>query len=187
MTCKQSFMLITWISFVPTICPSAQLSTNSSKAKHELMDEVIIHGTSLHDLKAAVVAAEDRFYDRYNELNKADDFDIECEMDTRTGAKIPQRRCLTRLQLAAKSRNGEETLQMFQEQVSGPKGHPGRPPNTDPQGLWLSRYDEYKVNMLYLLKMNPDLRQLVRDRDEAQARFDTEYKRRLESRTAPLR
>lgn len=36
--------------------------------------------------------------------------------------------------------------------------------------------------MLYLLKMNPDLRRLVRERDDAQKRYDAEYRRRFKER-----
>jgi hypothetical protein len=58
----------------------------------------------------------------------------------------------------------------------------GRPPNTDPQAVWLAHYDEYRDNFLYLLKMNPDLRRMARDAERAQRRYDREYKRRLQGR-----
>lgn len=42
---------------------------------------------------------------------------------------------------------------MFQEQ-SGSTPHPGTPPNTNPDAVWRARYDDYKNNMPFLLKMH---------------------------------
>src|SRR5690606_3586734 len=49
------------------------------------LDEVIVHGTNLRN---RIVKAEDKFYKLYNQLNKDDDYDINCayislEQDTR--------------------------------------------------------------------------------------------------------
>lgn len=162
-------------------CGAAQPEAQGRPAASQLTDEVVVRGTRLRELKAEIVAAEERFYARYNELNKVDDYDIECALDTHTGTKIPQRRCFTRLQLAARSQHGFETLQMFQDQSEG-TGRVPRPPNTDPDAVWLARYDDYRDNMLYLLKMNPDLRRLAREREAAERRFNAEYKRRLGGR-----
>jgi hypothetical protein len=160
---------------------SGMFMAQTCSASSEVTDEVLVRGTRLKELKAAIVAAEERYYERYNELNKVDDFDIECAMDLHTGQRIPQRRCLTRLQLDARARNGIEALEMRQQQAEG-SGQTGRPPNTNPEGIWLSRYDEYKSNMLYLLKMHPELRRLARDSEAAQKRYDAEYRRRLKGR-----
>ncbi|MBK6674546.1 MAG: hypothetical protein IPG49_14180 [Proteobacteria bacterium] len=72
-----------------------------------------------------------------------------------------------------------ETLQMFQEQGLGLTG---RPPNTDPEAVWLAHFDDYRDNMLYLLKMNPDLRRLASESENAQKRYDAEHRRRLKGR-----
>jgi hypothetical protein len=152
----------------------------------EISDEVLVHGTRLKELRTAIAEAEDRFYVRYNELNMVDAYDIECGMDAHTGTKLKQRRCFTRLQLEAKAQNAREVIAMFQEQDRDPADgvikKPGRPPNTDPQAVWLARFDDYRDNMLYLLKMNPDLRRLARERERAEERYDAEYKRRLKGR-----
>ena len=159
----------------------AQPDSASNPGRTETTDEVLVRGTRLRELKAAIIEAEDRFYARYNELNKVDKFDVECMQDAHTGTKLKQRRCFAKLQLEAISLNGIETLQMRQEQ-EGPTPHPGRPPNTNPEGIWLAHYDEYRENMLYLLKMNPDLRRLARQGEDAQKRYDREHKRRLKGR-----
>jgi len=157
----------------------AQPDSASNPARTETTDEVLVRGTRLRELRAAIVEAEDRFYARYNELNKVDDFDIECAMDAHTGTLIKQRRCFTKLQLEARSQNGREVLQMFQDQAAGLTG---RPPNTDPEAVWLAHYDDYRDNILYLLKVHPELRRLARERDDAEKRYSTEYRRRLKGR-----
>jgi len=159
-------------------CEAAQPAPDAS-ATTDITDEVLVRSTRLRELKAAIVAAEDRFYVRYNELNKVDAFDIECALDAHTGTKLKQRRCFTRVQLEARARNALETLQMFQEQGLGLTG---RPPNTDPEAVWLAHFDDYRDNMLYLLKINPDLRRLASESENAQKRYDAEHRRRLKGR-----
>jgi hypothetical protein len=162
----------------------------------ESTEEVLVRGTRLRDLRAAIVTAEDRFYEQYNALNKVDDFDIECIRDAHTGTRIPQRRCFARVLREAMAQQGSEVVEYFQQQapvgenVPGQAGDPGpagmtgrgRPPNTDPAAVWAARYDEYRDNMLYLLKMHPELRHLASEGEAAQRRYDAEYRRRLKGR-----
>ena len=56
----------------------------------------------------------------------------------------------------------------------------GKPPDTDPRVVWAARYEEYKTNMLDLLKQNPDLRRLADKGEEARKRYDAEPERRRE-------
>jgi hypothetical protein len=145
----------------------------------EITEEVVVRGTRLYELREAIVAAEDRFFARYNELNKVDDFDIECSVSAPTGSKLKQRGCLTKMQLKAQAAQGREFLQMVQDQAAGLTGSP---PVSDPTAVFLARYDDYKENMLYLLKMNPELRRLVHEREEAEKRYNEERKRRFKGR-----
>lgn len=143
------------------------------------IDEVVVNGTPLHELRAAVLAAEERFYERYNELNKVKDFDIECVVAPPTGSRLNRRTCRTILQLNAQADQGREFVQMVRDLGDGVTGVP---PSTDPDAAFLWRYQEYKENVLYLLKMNPDLRRLVHDREEAAKRYDSERVRRFKER-----
>lgn len=117
-------------------CEAAQLPATSATRASDLTDEVLVHGARLSDLNAALLAAEDQFYARYNELNKVDAFDIECTTDIRTGTKLPHRVCLTKLQRDAKAQNGSEYLQNLQDLTKVPDGTLGlgKPPDTYPQG-----------------------------------------------------
>lgn len=188
--------IIAGIVLSPLCCATQPAPPSSSRSTTEPTEEVLVQGTRLRELRAAVVAAEERFYKQYNALNKVEDFDIECIRDAHTGTRIPQRRCFARVLREAMARQGSETVEYFQQQAPvgentpGQSGDPGpagmtgrgRPPNTDPAAVWAARYDEYRDNMLYLLKMHPELRRLAGEGESAQKRYDAEYSRRLKGR-----
>jgi hypothetical protein len=158
---------------------AAQSSGTAATESTTETEEILVRAPRLYELRAAIIKAEDRFYARYNELNKVDDFDVECKVEPPTGTKFKQRGCLTRLQLKAQQEQGREFVQMFQDQALGLTG---ARPTTDPDAAMLARYAEYKMNVLYLLKMNPDLRRLVRERDDAEKRYNDELKKRFKGR-----
>lgn len=178
------------------LCVAGEPGLRDIVAKPDVTDEVLVRGTRLRELRAAVVAAEDRFYAQYNALNKVDDYDIECFRDPHTGSRIPQRRCFTKLQLEAMSQQGREVVEWFQSQAAAGENVPGRdtdtgsagmsgrgrPPNTDPVAVWQAHYDDYRDNLLFLLKMNPGLQDLARAGEDAKQRYESEYKRRLKGR-----
>jgi hypothetical protein len=177
-----------WVAVVavcgPPICLAAQPAVPvappaPAASPTEIIEEVVVQGTRLYELREAIVVAENRFFARYNELNKVDDFDIECELTAPTGSKLKQRGCLTKMQHKAQSDQAREFLQMMQDQASGLSG---TPPVTDPNTVFLAKYEDYKENMLYLLKMNPELRRLVREREDAEKRYNEERKRRFKGR-----
>lgn len=172
------------------LCPAAQPTPAPAQATTvtppaaaasptEITEEVVVRGTRLYELRAAIVAAEDKFFARYNELNKVDDFDIQCSVTAPTGSKLKERGCLTKMQLRAQSDQAREFVQMLQDQAAGLSG---TPPITDPNTVFLARYEDYKENMLYLLKMNPELRRLVREREDAEKRYNEERKRRFKGK-----
>jgi hypothetical protein len=91
--------------------------------------------------------------------------------------------------LNAQIDQGREFMQMVQDQVApDPEdvrilpGLRGAPLSIDPNAVFQARYQEYKENVLYLLKMNPDLRRLVRERKQAEKRYDAERARRFKER-----
>jgi hypothetical protein len=150
----------------------------------EYSDEIIVRGTRLWELRAAVVEAENRFYTRYNDLNKVDDFDIECTVEAPTGTHIKKRSCVTKLQQNLRAEYARDYVYMLQLQSDD---LPASLPNLEPNSVMLARYDEYKQNVLYLLKMNPELRQLVRQRNAAEKRYGDERKKHFKGRLALLK
>jgi hypothetical protein len=163
------------------LCAGAQPMAEVGTTPTDVLDEVLVRGARLSDLKAAIVEAEDRFYARYNELNTTNVFDIECVVDRRTGTKLKRRICLTKLQRKAMSDQGREYQHSLQDTTiyvdAGALGL-GKPPDTDPRVVWDARYEEFRNNMLDLLKQNPELRRLADESEEAGKRYDAERKRR---------
>jgi len=62
------------------------------------IEEVIVSGglDSLSKLRKAMDRAEDRVYERYNELNKHRDYDIECITEAPLGSRQKVRKCQPR-------------------------------------------------------------------------------------------
>ena len=60
------------------------------------LEEIVVTGDrTLSAAREAIVEAEDRFYNRYNELNTDDKFDIKCRMQEQ-GSKFRVRVCIPR-------------------------------------------------------------------------------------------
>src|SRR5689334_9582583 len=89
-------------------------------------EEILVQAKRLSQLHAEVVAAEDRFFARYNELNKVNDFDVQCRLEAPTGSRRRQRTCETQLQADEESKYGMAYVQMLQARSNGaPASLPG--------------------------------------------------------------
>jgi hypothetical protein len=60
------------------------------------VEEVIVRGQRLSDIRFAVEAARVRVYDVFNELNSDDAFDVHCQRETSTGTRMQQHICRPR-------------------------------------------------------------------------------------------
>jgi len=56
-------------------------------------DEIIVLGR-INELRIQLQRAEEAFYERFNEINSDDRFDIHCRMETRIDSHIPDRVCI---------------------------------------------------------------------------------------------
>lgn len=148
-------------------------------ATTDVSDEVIVRGTPLWELRENVIKSEDRFYARYNELNKVDDFDVECRWQVPIGSHVKQRGCLTRLASRADQGYASDFVNFLQG--SGPA------PDNDPHMVLLDHYANFKDNVLYLLKVNPDLRRLVQERAAAVKRYNDERRKYFKGRLVVYR
>ena len=151
---------------VPVALAATEATVTNPSA--EEMDQIVVQGTQLWELRAAVIKAEDRLLARYNELNKDDDLDIDCRQHKPTGTHIEFRYCLTRLQERAQQRDGSEFLAYLQ----GLEVTNGQNPPDRPETLLLERQADYRKNLVRLLRNNPDLRQLINQRADALRRYE---------------
>lgn len=73
---------------------AAATPTIEAKAPLQQLDEIMVYGKRLRD---RIVEAENEFYKLYNQLNKDDDYDVNCallNLSADTGSRLNQRLCL---------------------------------------------------------------------------------------------
>lgn len=149
------------------------------------LDEIVVRGTRLSGLRAAIVEAEDRFYARYNEINEIRDFDISCIMDADTGQKKKFRRCRTQLQVRARTQEATDIITDLQRHTSlVGAGDPWarRTSNIDIMGEHATREEQFRQHFLMLVNTHPELRSLLDDREAAAALYEKERARRSKGR-----
>jgi len=155
-------------------------TTGATEAGTEV-DEVVVRGQRLYEMRAAIVAAEDKFFARYNDLNSIDEFDIDCRQLKRTGSISERRACFPRIVEQATT----DEAKAFYDAWLQIAGH-NRPRADDPHALLARKSGEYRLNMQKLLRGNADLRALVREQEHLQKRYDAERNRRMKGKVASL-
>jgi hypothetical protein len=140
------------------------------------LDEVAVLGKTLRKLQREVIEAEDRFYERFNTLNTADDFDIHCRMDKATGTRVPKRQCRIRFLADAAAINGQEFLRGL---TSAAAARGVNTPLAALQPQWLQRREEYRQTARALLEKNPDLLALAAEWTRVQEQYDRVRQQRL--------
>ncbi len=142
------------------------------------LDEVTVSGerVKIEALRKEIVQLEDRFYDRYNELNTIDDFDIHCIEEARTGTRFIKRSCRAVYQEQALAEEGQaafKILQRFREK--GPTVSDSGPPV--PATVTIERrLPEYKKNLQEVARRDPELTRLLEERGRLIERYDAVLK-----------
>jgi hypothetical protein len=161
--------------------PAAAISASDDPP----LDVVVIQSqrARLVDLRKQLVQLERRFFDRYNELNELDDFDVNCVQEARTGTHLKGRSCRAVYQEKALQDEGQEITryrQFIDDQVSkGPPGGSGaREPNVAgppplPANIAIeARRREYQRNMLEVARRDPQLAGILSERGKLLQRYD---------------
>jgi hypothetical protein len=58
-------------------------------------DQIVVRGKPIEELRLRIRISEDAFYDRFNEINSDDRFDVHCYMRAETGSRILRRTCMS--------------------------------------------------------------------------------------------
>lgn len=135
--------------------PAAEEATVAASAE---LDEVAVVGKSLRKLQREAIAAEDRFYQRFNQLNTRDEFDIRCEKEKATGTLVPQRQCRIQFLTEAGAIDG----QAFYRGLTAASAASGV--NTPLATLWPEwelRREEYRQTVRELVEQDAGLRALA--------------------------
>jgi hypothetical protein len=156
--------------------PAAAAAPPGSKSE---LDEVTVSGerVKIEAMREQIVQLEDDFYDRYNELNTIDDFDIHCIEEARTGTRFIKRSCRAVYQEQALAEEGQaafKILQRFREK--GPTVSDSGPPV--PASVTIERrLPEYKRNIEEVARKNPELSKLLEERARLIEKYDAALKK----------
>lgn len=102
------------ISSVSLAQEAGQDSAETSAPVASFDEEVIVRGQTLETLRELIREAEEAYFDRFNEINSSDEFDIVCYYRVEIGSKIPRRRCLPNYWRENEEIVGEETARAMQ-------------------------------------------------------------------------
>ncbi len=116
-----------------------------------------------------MVLVEDRFYERYNELNPNHDFDTHCHMEARIGTNTKRRYCRAVYQEREQQKEG----QAYAEALKNMNQEPPQPwvPPTPPAIKIEAWRKDYQNNIRNVVKKNPELIEMLRERYELGQRY----------------
>jgi hypothetical protein len=139
------------------------------------LDEVVVTGNlgSLSSLRAALVAAEDRFYARWNALNVDDALDIRCLVEAPTGGRLKRRRCDPQIV-------DQQTHQAAMNLVFRSADGNDKIRSTD--DIRMETAMELKRRTLLLLDQDPELRRALLERARLQQMYDDLHSRKFRGR-----
>ena len=125
-------------------------------------------------LRQAIIEAEDRFYERYNELNPNNDFDMKCRVEARTGTRLVTRTCKPLYQENAVQEGAKQAVeirQVFQD------SHILVSPPVPAAIAIMARRSEFERHMRSLVLESPELGSLLQERAAAVERLEAATRR----------
>lgn len=137
-----------------------------SPVSEQVLDEAVVSGTRLWNLREDVIKADNAFYALFNELNTDDDFDVHCRTERLKGLHITRRMCRPGYLEEAL----EDDARDFIAEMNGRPGSISAPP----AHVLVRRQDEWRDNMLKVINSDARLRQLFRERERLQRRYEAE-------------
>jgi hypothetical protein len=160
-------------------CVAQAAAVATSAVKTTETEEVLVNGErmKLEAMRKEIVQLEDRFYDRYNELNTVDDFDIRCIEEARTGTRFIKRSCRPVYQERAVQEEGQAAFKIQQRfREKGPQLADSGPPVPATQTI-LRRLPEYKKNMEEVTRQDPELARLLERRGRLIEQYNSALKK----------
>ena len=135
----------------------------STRLLADPLDEVVVSGQRIGDLRAEVVRLDDQFYSRYNALNTRRDFDIHCADEAMTGTRLRRRVCRPVFEDLADS----EHARTYVDLLNGTRGS-----SISAQPAKASRTADFRRNFAAVSGNDGELVRLVKARADAQARLE---------------
>lgn len=147
---------------------------NVSPADSDPLDEVLVE-VPRGKLIQEMVKLEDRFFERYNELNTNDDFDTHCYMEARVGTRFERRYCRAVYVEKAFQTEGSDHMEA-RKKMTNPGNmtdavQPWAPP-VPPTLEIAARQKDYQQNIRDVVRQHPELLELLRQRFELGKRYE---------------
>lgn len=159
--------------------PAVAAGPKDAGSKEDTLDEVVVQGRKLYELRKQIVEAEDRFVARYNELNQKHEYDIHCHpQEQTTGTLLRSRVCKVQIVEEAERDEARDLLDMMNSAT--PASAMAHAPTT--AMVAQTHEDDYRQNMLSLLRQYPELRKMAIERGDLAKRYDAERKKRLKGK-----
>jgi len=149
-----------------------QVASAQAPASVQQLDEVTVEGQRLYQMRQRIVAAEERFYALYNELNKNDEFDVHCANEAPLGTRLRQRVCRANFIATAEA----EFAVSFVAQLAGEAGGGSA---KQPALVALEREPEYKATMLKVVTAHPELLRLLLERNKLEDLYNAARRKRF--------
>lgn len=124
----------------------------------------------LEKIRLEIDAAQDRFIDKYNELNKDPQYAMKCSDDARTGSRFTRHNCVPEFVNTATNAEARGALDNHV---------------VPPAALVIaSKRDGFQQNILNVASSSPELQNLAREHSDLQARYDKLLRRTIGAKPA---
>lgn len=165
-------MFVAGVLSLPVVAADTAAVVPDDMNSIKTLDEIVITGRlgSLSSARQALIEAENRFYARYNELNKDNALDSVCRVAAPTGSRLTRRSCQPRI-VDDLSRN--EALKYAG--VTEGNVMLVRPPDMKP---------EFMARTLQMLKEDPPLLRALLERARLQQYYEELRARKFAERNA---
>jgi hypothetical protein len=158
---------------VHLVLPGLLVAPLANGSDHPL-DEVLVE-VPRGKLLQEMVKLEDRFFDRYNELNPNDDFDTHCQTEARVGTRLERRYCRAVYVEKALMTEGHDHLEARKKMMDPANAtlaeQPWAPP-VPPTLEIVARHKDYQQNMRDVVRRHPELVELLRARYDLGMRYE---------------
>lgn len=150
------------------------------------LDEVLVQGRrGLQNLRTQMIALEDRFYARYNDLNMDDRFDIHCADVAATGSLIEHRTCEVAFESRAHEDEGQRHHRaLMYSMPNGPSNTPTYATGGEDTGgkEWIApvpaivaitmQRQEFRDTMMKITGEDAELIEMLRQRQDLANRYE---------------
>lgn len=164
------------LAIAPRAQAGASAAASSPDEQLEQLDESLVEGRRIRQLRDAIVDVEDRFYALYNELNPDDDFDVHCAQRARLGTRVPRRTCIVAYVEKAQAAESRDLVFWMQ---ADPVAQAQGPNATSASVVALERFNEYRATALKVINGDARLLRLIREREELERRYVEEGRRKF--------